>query len=94
MWWGDRVAVTERRLEVPDLQALREAGDNHALEQQRQHFGDRVKPGGEVRAIQHVTTISSVIARRGLSATPARRSSPDEPDHDPSSCSRRWIYGR
>jgi hypothetical protein len=39
------VAVTERRLEVRDLQALREAGDNHALDQQRQHFGKRVATG-------------------------------------------------
>jgi hypothetical protein len=40
------VAVTERRLEVPDFQALREAGDNHALAQQRPRAGERSVTSG------------------------------------------------
>jgi hypothetical protein len=39
------VAVAERRLEVPDFQALREAGDNHALVQQRARAGERSVAG-------------------------------------------------
>jgi hypothetical protein len=39
------VAVTGRRLEVPDFQALREAGDNHALVQQRARAGERSVAG-------------------------------------------------
>jgi hypothetical protein len=40
------VAVTGRRLEVPDFQALREAGDNHALAQQRLRTGERSMNSG------------------------------------------------
>jgi hypothetical protein len=39
------VAVTGRRLEVPDFQVLREAGDNHALAQQRARAGERSVAG-------------------------------------------------
>jgi hypothetical protein len=39
------VAVTGRRLEVPDFQVLREAGDNHALVQQRARAGERSVAG-------------------------------------------------
>jgi hypothetical protein len=39
------VAMTGRRLEVPDFQALREAGDNHALAQQRARAGERSVAG-------------------------------------------------
>jgi hypothetical protein len=39
------VAVTGHRLEVSDFQTLREAGDNHALDQQRQHISQRIATG-------------------------------------------------
>jgi hypothetical protein len=39
------VAVTGRRLDVPDFRALREAGDNHALAQRRPRASERSLTG-------------------------------------------------
>ncbi len=80
------VAVTERRLDVPDFQALREAGDNHALAQQRLRTGERgVNSGWDGRRsgaghrLDRDRDHPSVAAH---SADAARPRFSHEPDHD------------